>query len=103
MVQPIRPHDASGIYRREVSNSAAAEAAGDPRRAGGAAGSARRTDRVTLSEGAREFARIMERVQQAPDVRADRVAALKQQVDAGEYLVDHTGLAALLADRGFAS
>ena len=102
MVQPIRPHDASGIYRREVSNSAAAEAAANARRLGGA-GSGRRTDRVTLSEGAREFARIMQSVQQAPEVRADRVAALKQQIEAGEYVVDHTGLAALLADRGFAS
>lgn len=103
MVQPIRPHDASGIYRREVTNSAAAEAAGDPRRAGAAGGASRRTDRVTLSEGAREFAKIMQSVQQAPDVRADRVAALKQQVESGTYVVDHTGLAALLADRGFAS
>ncbi|MCK9486196.1 MAG: flagellar biosynthesis anti-sigma factor FlgM [Dehalococcoidia bacterium] len=102
MVQPIRPHDASGIYRREVSNSAAVEAAGDTRRAGSGA-STRRTDRVTLSEGAREFARIMQDVQRAPDVRADRVAALRQQIEAGEYVVDHTGLAALLADRGFAS
>lgn len=102
MVQPIRPHDASGIYRREVSNSAAAEAAANARRgAGPHAG--RRTDSVTLSEGAREFARIMESVQQAPEVRADRVAALKQQIESGQYVVDHTGLAALLADRGFAS
>src|SRR5690606_11422093 len=98
----IRPQDANGIYRREVSNSAAVEAAANAPRGAAGAGS-RRTDSVTLSEGAREFARIMQTVQQAPDVRADRVADLRQQIASGEYVVDHTGLAALLADRGFAS
>lgn len=102
MVQPIRPHDASGIYRREVSNSEAQDAASSGRRAGGSA-AAKRSDRVTLSEGAREFGRIMQAVQEAPDVRADRVADLKSRIEAGSYEVDHNGLAALLADRGLAS
>lgn len=102
MVQPIRPHDASGIYRREVSNSEAADAANGARR-GGVAGAAKRSDRVTLSEGAREFGRIMQAVQEAPDVRADRVAELKSRIESGSYQVDHNGLAALLADRGLTS
>jgi negative regulator of flagellin synthesis FlgM len=101
MVQPIRPHDASGIYRREVSNSEAVDAASTARR--GAPGASKRADRVTLSEGAREFARLMQAVQEAPDVRADRVADLKSRIESGSYQVDHNGLAALLADRGFAS
>jgi len=101
MVQPIRPNDISGIYRREVTNSEAAETAAARRLNGAAAG--RRTDRVTLSEGAREFARIMDAVQQAPEVRADRVAELRDRIASGNYVVDHTGLAALLADRGAAS
>ena len=100
MTQPIRPHDASGIYRRQITQ---AEVAGDTaaRRADTARGdSPRRTDRVTVSEGAREFARVMEAVQQSPDVRADRVQELRDRIQAGDYVVDHTGLAALLADRG---
>ncbi|MEX1022298.1 MAG: flagellar biosynthesis anti-sigma factor FlgM [Dehalococcoidia bacterium] len=103
MVQPIRPHDASGIYRQHVAQSEAAEAAGASRRADGTSAAGRRTDRVTLSEGAREFARIMDAVQQSPDVRADRVEALRAQIETGQYAVDHTGLAALLVDRGIAS
>lgn len=98
MVQPIRPHDASGIYRRQVTSAEAAEAAADGRRASQATG--RRTDRVTLSEGAREFARIMDAVSQAPDTRAARVDDLKSRIESGQYEVDYYGLASLLHDRG---
>lgn len=101
MVQPIRPHDANGIYRQQVSQTQAAEAAANGRAASGARG--QRSDRVTLSEGAREFARIMEAVTAAPDTRASRVEALRSQVQSGQYEVDYLGLAALLHDRGVGS
>lgn len=98
MVQPIRPHDASGIYRRQVTSAEAAEAAADARRGVHAAG--RRTDQVTLSEGAREFARIMDAVKESPDARASRVEDLKSRIANGQYEVDYFGLASLLHDRG---
>lgn len=98
MVQPIRPHDATGIYQRQVSQAEAAEGASNARRNAGGLG--RRADRVTLSEGAREFARIMDAVQSAPDTRADRVADLKARIESGTYEVDYNGLATLLHDRG---
>ena len=98
MVQPIRPHDASGIYRRQVTSAEAAEAAANARRNGAAAG--RRADQVTVSEGAREFARVMDAVKQAPASRADRVANLKARIENGQYEVDYFGLANLLHDRG---
>ncbi len=103
MTQPIRPHDASGIYRRQVT-SAEVSGDGQTRRIdGGASGASRRTDRVTVSEGAREFARIMDAVQQSPDVRSERVQALRDRIEGGSYVVDYNGLAALLADRGLSS
>jgi negative regulator of flagellin synthesis FlgM len=102
MVQPIRPNDASGIYRQQVGQAEAAEAAAQARRAGGAS-AGQRADRVTLSEGAREFARIMDAVKAAPDTRAERVDALRDRIAAGQYEVDHYGLARLLAERGVGS
>lgn len=101
MVQPIRPHDASGIYRRQVSSAEAAEASGEGRRAGKAV--SQRADKVTVSEGAREFARIMDAVKEAPDARASRVADLKARIESGAYEVDYFGLANLLHDRGVGS
>lgn len=97
MIQPIRPQDASSVYRRQVGHADPAGAGTTARRTDGGG---RRTDRVTLSEGAREFARVMESVAKAPDVRADRVAQLRRQVESGTYVVDPTGLAGLLASRG---
>ncbi len=43
---------------------------------------------VRISQRSRELQRDHELVQQAPDVRQDRVAALKAQIDAGTYHVD---------------
>lgn len=102
MTQPIRPSDASGIYRQQVTQAEAAEAAA-ARRSAANGHASRRSDSVTLSEGAREFARIMDAVQQAPEVRAERVETLRARIESGTYVVDHTGLAALLADRGLSS
>jgi len=101
MVQPIRPHDASGIYRRQVSSAEAAEAVAEGRR--GAQSAGRRTDQVNVSEGAREFGRIMDAVKDAPDARASRVADLKSRIDSGQYEVDYFGLANLLHQRGVGS
>ena len=100
MVQPIRPHDASGIYRRQVSSAEAVEAA-EARRGGQTVG--RRADQVSVSEGAREFSRIMDAVKEAPDARASRVADLKDRIQNGQYEVDYFGLANLLHDRGVGS
>jgi len=99
MVEPIRSHDPSGIYRRQVGHAEAAEAAASTRRSGAAA-HGERTDRVTLSEGAREFARVMDAVQAAPDVRTERVQELRSRIANGQYEVDYYGLAGLLHDRG---
>jgi len=103
MVQPISSHDASGIYRRQVTSAEAAEAAANARRNGANGGVGRRTDQVTLSEGAREFGRIMDAVKDAPEARESRVADLKSRIASGQYEVDYFGLASLLHDRGVGS
>lgn len=50
-------------------------------------------DTVTVSVDARMLARITETAQAAPDIRADKVAALKEQVDSGTYAVDNSAIA----------
>lgn len=102
MVLPVRPQDASGVYQRQVAQaqaSATAEGARRTSRAGGA--SARRTDEVSLSASAQTFARVMESVQAQPDVRAERVAAVRARIADGTYGIDAHLIAQRLTERGF--
>lgn len=52
-----------------------------------------RSDGTTLSSAAQELLRARRAVQDAPDVRADLVAELRRQVQAGTYKVDSRELA----------
>jgi negative regulator of flagellin synthesis FlgM len=45
-------------------------------------------DRVELSGAAKEIQRVAELAKSAPDVRAEKVAALKEQIQNGTYEVD---------------
>jgi len=45
-------------------------------------------DRVDISGRSKEVADIMSAINQLPDVRNDKVQAIKQNVDAGTYSVD---------------
>ena len=56
-------------------------------------GHARKADEVTLSEGARSLAAAHDAVRNAPDVREQKVADIKQQVDSGTYQVSARVLA----------
>ncbi|MFZ5811271.1 MAG: flagellar biosynthesis anti-sigma factor FlgM [Thermodesulfobacteriota bacterium] len=51
------------------------------------------TDTVTLSGNAQLFAQAVRDAQTAPDVRADRVAELKAQVESGTYQPDSRKIA----------
>lgn len=46
------------------------------------------SDTVTLSGDAKLFSQAVRDAQEAPEVRADRVAELKAQVESGEYQPD---------------
>ena len=45
-------------------------------------------DEVLLSESAVQFARFKERLSTLPDVRSDKVAELRSQIQSGDYEVD---------------
>ena len=52
-----------------------------------------RTDGTTLSSAAQELLKARRAVQDAPDVRADLVAELRRQIQAGTYQVDARAIA----------
>lgn len=97
MIDPVRPQDASGVYRRQVANTPppAHERGRGPERAG----HGRRSDQIDLSERARELRSAVAAVANQPELRAELVAALRQQIDDGTYRVDARAIArALLAE-----
>jgi flagellar biosynthesis anti-sigma factor FlgM len=57
---------------------------------------ARQPDAVTISDDARSIAAATRAVTNAPDVREDRVSALKAAIAAGTYSVDSRLLASKL-------
>jgi negative regulator of flagellin synthesis FlgM len=58
-----------------------------------------RSDTLELSARARELLRARLAVEQAPEVRAERVAAIRQQLAAGTYAVSPEQLARKLLGR----
>jgi len=71
---------------REVSNA-------KPKPEAQPAAKAGKADSVEISEQARELARAQQAVEAAPDVRADKVAELKKQIEEGTYNVPAEALA----------
>ena len=51
------------------------------------------TDRVVLSAGSLDVQKVRDILEQTPEVRADRVQALKEEIARGEYQVDPYRLA----------
>ena len=66
---------------------------GGPRGAGDGADPEASGDRVTVSDAARDLARLRAQVGDVDAVRSERVAALRAALDAGEYRVDPAALA----------
>jgi negative regulator of flagellin synthesis FlgM len=58
-----------------------------------AASAARTADEVTLSDSARSLASAQDAVRSAPEIRDQKVAAIKQQIESGTYQVSAQVLA----------
>jgi len=50
-------------------------------------------DKVELSKNGLEIEQLKKTIQEVPDIRIDRVAQLKMQIDAGTYKVDGKAVA----------
>jgi negative regulator of flagellin synthesis FlgM len=57
---------------------------------------------VEVSDRAQEVRRVTRQVNELPDVREDRVQALKAQIEAGTYKVSGEDIADLIIRRAFA-
>lgn len=64
-----------------------------PRRNPVARAAFQETSRLDLSESASQFKALTRAVKDAPDVRADKVAAVREQIEAGTYQVDSRAVA----------
>ena len=62
---------------------------------------AERTDSAGLSDTARELSSALCMVEESPEVRAEKIAALKAQIAAGTYNPDPREVARKLIERGF--
>jgi flagellar biosynthesis anti-sigma factor FlgM len=103
-MQPIRPQDASNVYRQQAASTTRAGGGTPP--VGGDTGApvgsrgGRRVDRVTLSPEGLQLQRVLDAMKQLPDVRAERVAALQQQIADGTYDRGITEVAQRLVESG---
>jgi flagellar biosynthesis anti-sigma factor FlgM len=93
MVQPIRPQDATGVYRRHVAEPGSSSSTGGGESVRESAGGGRRSDSVSLSSRASTLRRVLPSVADTPDVRAARVEALREQIAGGGYEVDAEAIA----------
>ena len=53
---------------------------------------------VNLSQASKEAQKIEEIILSEPDIREDKVAALKEKIESGKYSIDHKAVAEKLVD-----
>jgi negative regulator of flagellin synthesis FlgM len=57
-------------------------------------------DKITFSPKAKEVAALAKKLQGSPELRAQKIADLKAQIDAGEYHVDFKAIAEKMLHKG---
>ncbi len=97
-IQGINGQNAASTYIQNADAARQAHTAAQHASKGQHRGGARSADEVTLSDGARSLAAAHEAVKAAPDVREQKVADIKQQVDSGTYQVSARVLARKMVD-----
>ena len=91
---PVSP--LGGQDRLRATAAAAALRANSASRVASGPGAPRQPDAVSLSDTARSIVAARKAVADAPDVREDRVSALKAAIADGTYSVDSRNLASKL-------
>jgi negative regulator of flagellin synthesis FlgM len=99
-IDRISAQDAARLYAQntDVSRSAATTAAVQPAGKAHQRTHAQSTDSVTLSDSARSLSTARMAVQNAPDIRHQMVANIKQQLSDGTYQVSSRALASKMLD-----
>jgi flagellar biosynthesis anti-sigma factor FlgM len=102
-IQPIRPQDASGIYRRNViatGGTPGGQQATDRAQGDAAARGARRVDSVSLSGQAQELRRVLAAIRELPDIRDARITYIREQLANGVYSRDVANIAERMIEEG---
>ena len=99
-IDRISAQDAARLYAQntDVSRTAGATPAVQPAGKAHQRTHVQTTDTVTLSDSARLMAAARTAVQNAPDVRQQKVADIKQQLSDGTYQVSSRALASKMLD-----
>jgi negative regulator of flagellin synthesis FlgM len=99
-IDRISVQDAARLYAQntDVSRASGPTAAVQPAGKAHPRSHVPTTDSVTLSDSARSMAAARTAVQNAPDVREQKVAAIKQQINDGTYQVSSRMLARHMLD-----
>jgi negative regulator of flagellin synthesis FlgM len=92
-----------GVYQRQAGAIDAAGGDGSPGNRAGASRAGRRSDEVTISDEAQQLRRVLDAVNELPDLREARIAQLRQQLAQGRYGVDAAAIAERLVDEGLTS
>jgi negative regulator of flagellin synthesis FlgM len=78
---------------QQVNQSDPSQQPDKPRAAGDGKERSAASDKVELSTQSREMHRAHEVLQMTPDVRAEKVNAIKQRIEEGQYRVDSQAVA----------
>jgi len=99
-IDRVSAQDAARLYAQntDVTRSTAATAAVAAAGKSHTRHHAQSTDSVTLSDSARSMATARTAVQNAPDIRQQKVADIKQQLSDGTYQVSSSVLARKMLD-----
>lgn len=83
-IQGNGPIDGKEIYNKiqDLVKSSPADKKQQAEKTGG------EDDRISLSGKAREIAELRKLIEQLPDVRTDKVEAIKKALDSGNYNID---------------
>jgi negative regulator of flagellin synthesis FlgM len=87
--------DSTSQLIQQYQNSSPVKNEGEKSVGGGAQSVS--TEKVDLSAKAKDFQRIRKILDQTPDVRQEKVAALKDRIANGSYVVDSGKVAAKMA------
>ena len=100
-IDRLQHNDAARTYIQNADVARSAAASANAQQSGKAQRhhQAPQTDTVTLSEGARALSAAREAVQNAPDVREQKVAEIKQRIGDGTYQVASSVLARKMLDQ----
>ena len=102
MVHPIRPQDIANVYRQQAASTGRASRPGLDGTTNGPGQPAPRTDRINISDEAVQLRKVLESIDDQPELREQRVAQLREQIASGTYDRGFVEIAARLVEEGFA-